>query len=47
MSKLGKWLCNKGKHKNEITDRRINYNMMTVKTKCVRCGKEGLYKKLV
>ncbi|USL89531.1 hypothetical protein vBBcePLY3_00020 [Bacillus phage vB_BceP_LY3] len=47
LNKIGKWLCSKGKHDREITDRRINYNMLTVKTKCKRCGKEEVLKKLV
>lgn len=47
IKKIGKWLCGKDKHSRVVTDRRINYNMMTVKTKCKRCGKEEIFKKIV
>ncbi|AZU99728.1 hypothetical protein DK1_000024 [Bacillus phage DK1] len=44
---LQQFFCKRDIHNNEIIDKRINYNMMTIKTKCKRCGKEGIYKKLI
>ncbi|QOR56273.1 hypothetical protein KNV66_gp30 [Bacillus phage DLc1] len=47
IKKITNWLCKIEKHNNEITDTRYGFGMLTIKTKCKRCGKEGIYKKMM
>lgn len=47
MKKLTKWLCKIGRHNNEVTDQRYGFGMLTIKTKCKRCGKESIFKKMM
>ncbi|ASR78839.1 hypothetical protein AARONPHADGERS_16 [Bacillus phage AaronPhadgers] len=38
--RFGAWLCKRGRHDREVMGSRYSFGMLTVKTKCKRCGKE-------
>ncbi|QDH50002.1 hypothetical protein ALPS_15 [Bacillus phage ALPS] len=39
----GAWLCKKGSHNKEVMSSRYSFGMLTVKTRCKRCGKEETF----
>ncbi|AHZ10033.1 hypothetical protein [Bacillus phage Hakuna] len=41
--RIGAWLCKKGSHDKEITRSSYSFGMLTVRTKCKRCGKKQVF----